>query len=332
MSAAELHQFGVRRPHGRVDRSGCATERWAPGNTPAAVQRRAVDSLMPPHIAKAATGFTRRGSSTTIGINEARLDQMMQVIGVESVDELTKAVLAIFESTGTRWWFRGQRDARWPLLPSARRGYTKQRERYLTNLFYTRARTRYPNCPNDDDYGGWLALMQHFGLPTRLLDWTHSPLVAAYFATKYPFDSGSNADPCDAAIWALEPHRLNESQGYEPVFPPLNARSIEQLVRPAMKGLDDSEIQVLATSPLESDLKMLTQQGAFTVHVLDEPLNDLPGCNEWLKKIVIPAQRAPDIARDLDVLGFRLADLFPDLQNLAREITNMHRPSGASTA
>jgi hypothetical protein len=158
-------------------------------------------------------------------------------------------------------------------LPGVRRGYSKQQEKYLTNLFYTRARTRYTSCPNDLDYSGWLALMQHYGLPTRLVDWTHSPLIAAYFATKYSFDLGSTAHLSDAAIWVLEPHRLNESQGYEPIFPPLNAKSLDPLVRPAMKGEDSSEIRVVAASPLETDLKMLTQQGAFTLHVMDEPLN-----------------------------------------------------------
>jgi hypothetical protein len=93
-----------------------------------------------------------------------------------------------------------------------------------------------------------------------------------------------------------------------------------------MKGEDSSPFRVLAASPLETDLKMLTQQGAFTVHVLDEPLNEVSDCNDWLKKLVIPAQRVRDVALELDVLGFRLGDLFPDLQNLAKEITNMHRP------
>lgn len=253
----------------------------------------------------------------------------MQTFIVETIDQLTKVGLQIFEATKTRWWFRGQMDEKWPLLPSVRRGYSKQRERYLTNLFYTRARTRYSNCPNDEDFGGWLALMQHYGLPTRLLDWTHSPLIAAYFATKYPFDSGNVAHLSDAAIWALEPHRLNKSQGYAPIFPPLNARSLEALLRPAMKGQDRSKIRVLAASPLETDLKMLTQQGAFTVHVMDKPLNEMPGCDDWLKKLVIPAACVPDVAKELGVLGFRLADLFPDLRNLAREITNMHKPSSA---
>jgi FRG domain len=230
-------------------------------------------------------------------------------ITVSSVNELTKVVYATFESTKTRWWFRGQRDFSWNLLPKVRRGYTRQQERYLTNLFYTRARTRHARCPADDDYGSWLALMQHFGLPTRLLDWTNSPLIAAYFAAKYPLDMKSGSVTTDAAIWMLEPHSLNTSQGYEPVFPPLNAGSLQKMLRPAIKGNDCSSVAVLAASPLEIDMRMFVQQGQFTVHVTDQELNQMPGSENWLRKIKIPAEAVSQVALELDLLGIRLADV-----------------------
>jgi hypothetical protein len=86
-------------------------------------------------------------------------------------------------------------------------------------------------------------------------------------------------------------------------------------------------LEVLAVAPIESDVKMLTQQGAFTIHVADEPLNLTTGSEEWLKKIVVPVRYVPDIALELDVLGLRLAGLFPDLYHLAREIKKEHKPA-----
>lgn len=251
----------------------------------------------------------------------------MKPIIVTSIAELTKVAEQAFTATSGRWWFRGQRNAKWDLLPSVKRGYSKQQEGYLTNLFYTGAQSRYPACPPSNDYGAWLALMQHYGLPTRLLDWTHSLLVAAYFATKYSFDMDQEDDLKDAAIWFLDPIKLNESQGYESVFPPLNASSVEPLVKPALKGGDASKLAVLAVAPIESDMKIFAQQGAFTVHVADEPINLMTGSEEWLKKIVVPVEHVPGIALELDVLGLRLADLFPDLYHLAREIKKGHRPA-----
>jgi len=134
----------------------------------------------------------------------------------------------------------------------------------------------------------------------------------------------------DAAIWMLDPIRLNELQGYKPVFPPLDALSVEPLVRPALKDddtCDTGELAVLAVAPVESDVKMFAQQGTFTVHVSDEPLDLMAGSEEWLKKIVVPEQHVPEMALELDVLGVRLSGLFPDLYHLAREIEKGHRPA-----
>ena len=55
------------------------------------------------------------------------------------------------------------------------------------------------------------------------------------------------------------------------------------------------------------------------MHVTDRPLDEL-------RKVVISTASVPIIAHELDVLGFRLADIFPDIFSLAREITNMHKP------
>jgi hypothetical protein len=85
---------------------------------------------------------------------------------VSSVTELTTAVGRLFNSSRSRWWFRGHQVATYKLLPKVRRGYNTETERYLFYYFYPRASMRHPKCPADDDLAGWLALMQHYGLPT----------------------------------------------------------------------------------------------------------------------------------------------------------------------
>jgi FRG domain len=94
--------------------------------------------------------------------------------------------------------FRGQGDKS-PIIPKIGRNayaYQPAYEKDLHNAFVRAARSFVPT-PLASDWE-WLALAQHQGAPTRLADWSTSPLVAAWFAvTSYPEDK-------DAAIFALE--------------------------------------------------------------------------------------------------------------------------------
>jgi FRG domain-containing protein len=238
---------------------------------------------------------------------------------IYSINDLVRAVDGLVKETNRRWWFRGHANSSWKLLPFVRRGYSRQQERYLANEFYVRARSRYQNCPEHDDYAGWIALMQHYGLPTRLLDWSMSPLIASFFATQ---PSDITADAC---IWALTPGQFNEDQGFEHLVYPLNAGRLRNMLKPALKGEDETE-KVVAAAPIETDARMQVQQGAFTVHASEEPLDRLAGSQYWLRKFTIPTESKASIAWELSLMGFRLGDLFPDLGNLAAELKGRHRP------
>jgi FRG domain len=244
------------------------------------------------------------------------------IIAIKSIGDIVREVDKIVRETKLRWWFRGHADSAWKLLPFVRRGYSRKQEQYLVNEFYVRAGSRYDNCPGQEDYAGWLALMQHYGLPTRLLDWSASPLIAAFFAIQ-PSNVAS-----DACIWAFAPGRFNKWQGFESLLYPLNAESLRDLLRPAFKGVDETD-KIIAAMPIETDARMQVQQGSFTVHASDNSLDEMAGSSSWLYKFAIPAEAKPKVARELELMGFRLGDLFPDLGNLAAELKGRHIPINA---
>lgn len=100
---------------------------------------------------------------------------------IESVADLAR-VLARGGFPETRW-FRGQANADWALHPGlARKPATLKHEAALMKRFRQNATTLVPHRPADE--WEWLFLAQHYGLPTRLLDWSENPLVALYFAAE----------------------------------------------------------------------------------------------------------------------------------------------------
>jgi hypothetical protein len=110
----------------------------------------------------------------------------------------------LFSQPDEVFWFRGHNSIDWDLCPSALRFEDEsQRLRALQSLrdFRRLQEYRLPKAPRADELFKWLQLAQHYGLPTRLLDWTQSPTVALYFATT---DTEN-----DGIVYAMKPRELN---------------------------------------------------------------------------------------------------------------------------
>lgn len=243
---------------------------------------------------------------------------------IQTVGDLSREIRALSNSD-RKYLFRGQPDAEWNLLPSVHRGYSAQQERYLTNEFRVRARSRYADCPANDDYPGWLALMQHYGLPTRLLDWTYSPLVAAFFAVHPDYLRAEDRVGRNACIWVLSAGELNQSQGFEPLIFPLDAASYAPLIAPAFKNRQEENTVGVAMA-IEHDPRIQLQQGAFTIHSSRMPINHFEGCEHWLRKLVIEHCVVESFFEELDLLGMKKSNLFPDLSALTSELKAVHPP------
>ena len=213
-------------------------------------------------------------------------------------------------------WFRGQKDFSWELVPSVHRK-DPILESEFANHFRLRAPSMHANCPSLKDYAKWLPLMQHYGLPTRLLDWTESPLVALFFATENRSYNG------ERSIWMLSPGKLNEKFGLR-VIPFLGNDLIKDVVTNSFnREKKDTSLSYLSVTAPHDDNRISMQMGHFTIHDKPEPLEQLGDSDAFLKKYKISSKFVQTIRHELSILGIRRSRIYPDLGNLAKEIAEL---------
>lgn len=246
---------------------------------------------------------------------------MIKELEIDSIGSFVDMVTQIDKEQKYRMWYRGQSDYSWGLVPSIQR--IKDRgenyERYSTTNFMIHTMRLNPNSPQIYNRAEWLTLMQHYGMPTRLLDWSESPLVALYFAV-------SNQENMDAAVWAMNPMKLNQKVGYGEYVPPISYKSLEGDLEGAFSDKKDGAIKheerVLACHGVGNDLRMYVQQSDFTIHSSTEQLDRLLYLDEscdYLYKIRIPQQIRENLARQLNALGFHESSIYPDMEHIAKE-------------
>jgi hypothetical protein len=149
---------------------------------------------------------------------------------VENLEQLltqikTDTETAAWKRSGNvRPWFRGQVNAGEPPFPSVFRPVGTQ-DRYdefrMTTAFRLKALAFRDKTPDTGRLDQWLFLAQHYGLPTRLLDWTESPLLACFFAVAAWLESEKseeNYESTDIGIWLMHPIQLNARSG-KPFYP-----------------------------------------------------------------------------------------------------------------
>lgn len=241
---------------------------------------------------------------------------MLELGEAHNLPDLIEAAHCAERKFDGQVWFRGHTKQEWKLVPTAHRRHAIL-ESQFANHFRHRAPSLTSSCPEHKDYVSWLPLMQHYGLPTRLLDWTESLLVAAFFAI--PCDKSTS----NATIWILSPGNLNqESIGY--FIPFLTDERVTPAVNAAFSGKQtNSSKDCIAVLAPHTDRRMAAQLGNYTIHGDRKALENHPNAEKFLAKIVIPSSSLDKVRDDLSVSGIRLSNLFPDLSNLAKEISEL---------
>ena len=232
---------------------------------------------------------------------------------IRSVSELFELLEAAHEEfyTGELWW-RGQ-PRYWPLTPAVHRIADRGHfESGVVIRFMGQARSRYPDCPPKSDLAAWLFLMQHHGLPTRLLDWTASALVALFFAV-----SDRQHDSSDGVLFVINPSALNNTAiQYNGTIP---TDRLDAFTRHVLDPNAESPYPptTVALAADESTARAVSQQGRFTIHGAPGPLDEHPDRAAFLRRFSVDAASKPAIRKALGRVGFQKHRLFPDLDSLA---------------
>lgn len=217
-------------------------------------------------------------------------------------------------------WFRGQARAEWELKPSlARKPELLAREMNLLKRFVQLAIPYMTDpVPISSAEWDWVFLMQHHHVPTRLLDWTESPLAALWFAL-------NTSDPEDekeeGALWCLDPLALNRAANYrgrwESELPAFGKDEILDNYLPDRQkdGAASEPVAAVATRQFR---RIVAQQGNFTISHSGSASIDKLGEQKHVWRLKIPADAKPGLREDLAYLRFNELQMFPDLDRAAR--------------
>ena len=176
------------------------------------------------------------------------------------------------------------------------------------------------NTTPKDDFD-WLFLMQHYGVPTRLLDWTESPLTAVYFAVE-----NNNKIDLDAALWLLKPIELNKKSGILPeeksFIPSFEDNELKNYAVETLRSVPRNKLLPIATIATRNSTRIQAQLGVFTIHHLDlNPIEKSCTSGELIKYL-IPAAAKRNLQKELALLSINKFSLFPELSSIGETLKN----------
>lgn len=219
-------------------------------------------------------------------------------------------------------WFRGQGKDYEKLQPKLLRNVNGiDLEESIFYRFQSQAIPLLDSIPNS--YFEWLFVMQHFGLPTRLLDWSTDALIALSFAVM----NRREGQDYNAVVYCLEPYKLNNEfrvnyEKPERFLPNIIMSEVETIF--GLKGTKHYRFPLACVGPL-NNIRIVAQKGAFTIFPArkneDISLKHLSNLGDFITSIEIDKASIPQIQNELRKLGITQNSIYPSLENLSSMIS-----------
>lgn len=237
---------------------------------------------------------------------------------------------AFADSLSENWAFRGQGHAGWVLNNAIERTEFVHFHNRVEAEFLAEFQRGARNYLSRDEIPGhtieWLALMQHHGAPTRLLDFSRSPFVASFFA----FEQCNPHAQHHISIWAMNISYLKSrslellSQRY-PIDPGEERNGIREDLFEQIFFNNDLSV-VFPVEPFRMNRRYSLQQSIFvsTGKGFEPFMAQLAFLGDDLEKalikMVLPACLQKEVLRDLQRMNLNRASLFPDLDGYAASL------------
>ena len=226
-----------------------------------------------------------------------------------------------------RFYWRGHSDDSWELHPGVyRKSFNVKdeaarlsKERQLTQDFRIESAGLRLGTETDPQL---YFLQQHYGLPTRLLDWTNNALAALFFAVTDKLDK-------PGAVFVMDAYQLSGTQEVDKLVYNGIVTSRHPVFTKAMKRIFDwrDDLQfpqfVMAVRPEHFDRRISLQRSCFTFHVPNRE-RFTPGVNSTLAYFRVPAKSKESIFKTLVFLGIDRFSVYGDLTSLAGKLKTAH--------